>query len=94
MGKALGLTVVAEGIETTQQEMFLRQHGCDEIQGYLFSKPIANNEFSELMRQHMISQLKTLASQPLKSVTKSKALDGGHDLNRSHGSFTANTVRH
>jgi EAL domain-containing protein (putative c-di-GMP-specific phosphodiesterase class I) len=40
MGKALGLTVVAEGVETSEQDAFLRAGACDELQGYLFSKPI------------------------------------------------------
>jgi EAL domain-containing protein (putative c-di-GMP-specific phosphodiesterase class I) len=40
MGKALGMTVVAEGVETTEQETFLRDHACDEMQGFLFSKPV------------------------------------------------------
>jgi diguanylate cyclase (GGDEF)-like protein len=38
MGKALDLTVVAEGVETEQQRAFLSSHGCDEMQGFLFSK--------------------------------------------------------
>jgi EAL domain-containing protein (putative c-di-GMP-specific phosphodiesterase class I) len=41
MGKTLRLTVVAEGVETAAQESFLREHGCDEMQGYFFSKPLA-----------------------------------------------------
>ena len=41
MGKALGLTVVAEGVETTEQDAFLRNHSCDELQGYLFSRPVS-----------------------------------------------------
>jgi diguanylate cyclase (GGDEF)-like protein len=41
MGKALGLTVVAEGVETRGQDEFLSASMCDELQGYLFSKPVA-----------------------------------------------------
>jgi diguanylate cyclase (GGDEF)-like protein len=40
MGKALGMTVVAEGVETVEQEAFLRDHACDEMQGFLFSRPV------------------------------------------------------
>jgi diguanylate cyclase (GGDEF)-like protein len=40
MGKALGLTVVAEGVETEGQDEFLSRSLCDELQGYLFSKPL------------------------------------------------------
>jgi diguanylate cyclase (GGDEF)-like protein len=41
MGKALGLRLVAEGVETTGQGDFLRNNGCDELQGFLFSRPLA-----------------------------------------------------
>jgi EAL domain-containing protein (putative c-di-GMP-specific phosphodiesterase class I) len=40
MGRTLSLTVVAEGVETTEQADFLRAHGCDEFQGFLFSRPV------------------------------------------------------
>jgi EAL domain-containing protein (putative c-di-GMP-specific phosphodiesterase class I) len=33
--------VVAEGVQTTEQETFLRDHACDEMRGFLFSKPVA-----------------------------------------------------
>ncbi|HEX9160228.1 MAG TPA: EAL domain-containing protein [Thermoanaerobaculia bacterium] len=41
MGKALNIRVVAEGVETAEQLMFLTEHGCHEFQGYLFSRPLA-----------------------------------------------------
>jgi EAL domain-containing protein (putative c-di-GMP-specific phosphodiesterase class I) len=55
MGKTLNLTVVAEGVETQEQQVFLREHGCDQMQGYYFSKPIAADQFAELLRQHVAS---------------------------------------
>lgn len=53
MGKTLSLTVIAEGVETEEQERFLREHACDQSQGYYFSKPISPDEFVEFMRQQM-----------------------------------------
>ncbi|TKW75889.1 MAG: EAL domain-containing protein, partial [Bradyrhizobium icense] len=50
MGKALGLTIVAEGVETSEQQEFLREHACDEIQGFLCSKPVAPDKIAELLR--------------------------------------------
>ncbi len=50
MGKALGMTVVAEGVETIEQQAFLRSHDCDEMQGYLFSKPLPPAELASLLR--------------------------------------------
>jgi sensor c-di-GMP phosphodiesterase-like protein len=50
MGKALGLTVVAEGVETTEQDAFLRGHLCDELQGFLFSKPVPADDMATLLR--------------------------------------------
>src|SRR3989339_112951 len=45
------LSVVAEGVETEGQLGYLRQHHCDELQGYLFSKPLPAGEFAELLRE-------------------------------------------
>jgi diguanylate cyclase (GGDEF)-like protein/PAS domain S-box-containing protein len=50
MGKTLGLTVVAEGVETQEQETFLRGLACDQTQGYYFSKPIDADKVAELLR--------------------------------------------
>lgn len=45
MAKTLQLKVVAEGVETTEQETLLRQGGCNYLQGYLLSKPLPADEF-------------------------------------------------
>ena len=39
LGRALGLTVLCEGVETEEQRVLLRLAGCDEMQGYLFARP-------------------------------------------------------
>lgn len=49
MAHGLGLTVVAEGVETECQLAFLRNRGCDEYQGYLCSKPVPEGEFATLL---------------------------------------------
>src|SRR6266851_3998529 len=53
MGKSLNLTVVAEGVETLEQQTFLRDHACDEMQGFFFSKPIPSDQFAELLRERI-----------------------------------------
>jgi len=50
MAHELDLKVVAEGVETQAQLEFLRKRGCDEIQGYLFSKPLAAPAFADCLR--------------------------------------------
>jgi len=49
LGRALDLTIVAEGIETVEQYRLLRKLGCDEAQGWLFSKPVPGHE----LRPHL-----------------------------------------
>lgn len=55
MGKALGLTTVAEGVETIEQLQFLHDHACDEVQGFLFSKPVPADQISELLRAPVLA---------------------------------------
>jgi diguanylate cyclase (GGDEF)-like protein len=49
MVKELGLTVLAEGVETEGQEKLLKIYGCDEVQGYLYSQPLNAEKITELL---------------------------------------------
>ncbi|MDD2653361.1 MAG: EAL domain-containing protein [Sulfurimonas sp.] len=51
MGKSLHLKTVAEGVETKEQYEFLRDNGCDAIQGYYFAKPMCEDEFIALLEK-------------------------------------------
>jgi diguanylate cyclase (GGDEF)-like protein/PAS domain S-box-containing protein len=51
MAKNLDMEVIAEGVETEQQRDFLERNGCTHYQGYLFSKPVALEEFEQLLRK-------------------------------------------
>jgi|GEM_PF-1110799 len=46
----MGMTAIAEGVESVEQGEFLRDNGCDAIQGYLFSKPLAAQDMAEQLR--------------------------------------------
>ncbi len=49
----LKLAVIAEGVETAEQLDYLRSRGCDEMQGYYFSKPLSAYDFEMLLREHV-----------------------------------------
>jgi EAL domain-containing protein (putative c-di-GMP-specific phosphodiesterase class I) len=49
MAHSLGLKVVAEGVEKAEQRDFLSAHGCDEMQGYLFSRPVPAEESAKFL---------------------------------------------
>jgi diguanylate cyclase (GGDEF)-like protein len=53
LGRALGLTVVAEGVETEDQETFVREHACDELQGSLFSKAVSPVAVAALLQSQL-----------------------------------------
>jgi diguanylate cyclase (GGDEF)-like protein/PAS domain S-box-containing protein len=51
IGRALNIKVVAEGVETPEQLRILQQIGCDEVQGYLISKPVPAHQIPQLMER-------------------------------------------
>jgi EAL domain-containing protein (putative c-di-GMP-specific phosphodiesterase class I) len=51
LGHTLQLRVIAEGVETDAQLAFLRNYGCDEAQGYLYSRPVPAEQFAELLKK-------------------------------------------
>jgi EAL domain-containing protein (putative c-di-GMP-specific phosphodiesterase class I) len=51
IAKLLNLTVIAEGVESAKQYLLLKNAGCDEIQGYYFSKPLDSGAFESLLQQ-------------------------------------------
>ncbi len=57
MGHALGLKVIAEGVETPEQLGVLRSLGCDVGQGYLFARPMPAAQFLDYMQQHQDAQV-------------------------------------
>jgi diguanylate cyclase (GGDEF)-like protein/PAS domain S-box-containing protein len=52
LAHSLNLKVVAEGVETEEQLAFLREHGCDGFQGYVFSRPLPAADIEPLLRDH------------------------------------------
>ncbi|HBI68454.1 MAG TPA: signaling protein, partial [Massilia sp.] len=69
LGHKLNLKVIAEGVETEQQCAFLRENECDEMQGYLFSKPVTAGEIEDMLEQYVAqpgacARLQLVASQP------------------------------
>ena len=58
MAHTLGLTVVAEGVETKAQQAFLCESGCDHMQGYLFAKPMPADELTLLLNDPAFNKRK------------------------------------
>lgn len=52
IGRIMDLRVVAEGVETPAQIRWLRAHGCDELQGYYFSKPLSPHDWLDFMAEY------------------------------------------
>jgi len=54
MAKSLGLKTVAEGVETREQAEFLTRLGCDQLQGYFYSRPVPADDFARLLEKGAI----------------------------------------
>jgi EAL domain-containing protein (putative c-di-GMP-specific phosphodiesterase class I) len=50
MGHSLGMTLIAEGVETHEQRRFLKDQGCDRVQGYLLGRPMPAEDLVDVMR--------------------------------------------
>jgi EAL domain-containing protein (putative c-di-GMP-specific phosphodiesterase class I) len=62
LGRALGLTVTAEGVETKEQQAFLQSLGCHQLQGFLFSRPLPRDEIDALLARHRAGSLEAPAA--------------------------------
>jgi diguanylate cyclase (GGDEF)-like protein/PAS domain S-box-containing protein len=54
MSKSLALKVIAEGVEKESQADFLQDIGCDQVQGYLYSRPLESDEFAKLLAEQRV----------------------------------------
>lgn len=79
MAKSLNLDVIAEGVETPEQYLFLRQQGIQVIQGFLFSKGLSVHEFEALLRADPFGE-KVLSMSPQEPLEKVVSIKEGRSL--------------
>lgn len=56
LAKDLSMIVIAEGVETEEQRSFLLKHGCDYLQGYLFSRPVTTSNIEKLLERQWLQE--------------------------------------
>ena len=76
MAKSLNMRVVAEGVETGEQLRFLRRHGCDQLQGFLFSKPVAKEALLEMLDRGVQLDLAAHDNSPQQPLPFAAKADG------------------
>jgi EAL domain-containing protein (putative c-di-GMP-specific phosphodiesterase class I) len=69
LGRALGLSVLVEGVETEQQRVLLRLAGCDEMQGFLFARPAPAKAIDRLLAQGKQGAARTLPPPAAEALT-------------------------
>jgi len=83
LAKCMGMKTIAEGVETLQQLAFLNSQGCEEFQGFLFSKPVSADQFEQLLRH----QINTDAHKPTSiENTKNRRKPSARDALADHAS--------
>ena len=64
MAHELRYATIAEGVEQAAELAFLREHGCEEVQGYLFSRPVPAAEFTARWQADSFPKLRDLLQEP------------------------------
>ncbi|MBK6744218.1 MAG: EAL domain-containing protein [Hydrogenophilales bacterium] len=82
MGRSLGFDLIAEGVETEAQQIFLINEGCAQAQGYLYSKPITAYQFGDWLRQRRLQSYQdNSASETLRFTRRVTDRDGQDQMN-------------